>query len=86
MAGKFHVRLDCRPHGKSKKTAYDFHVKCNACKGVIETFTALSHTDRDTKNQEAHMHADAQEYCDICGVGAPVPHVAEAAFDAAQMN
>ena len=84
MAGKFHVRLDCRPNGKS--TAFDFHVKCNSCRSILATFTAHTHEDREIKRQEAHKRAVSQEHCDHCDRNKPVPIAAGFALDATQMN
>lgn len=87
MAGRFFVRLDVIPHPQDERvSAKDYHVICNACQGVLETVRSLKPHEHELRLAEAHQIADSMEFCEVCGSGAPVPHVAEAAFDAVQMN
>lgn len=84
MSGKFHVRLNCRPLNNCG-TAIDYHIKCNACHGAVETLTAIAGVNRDSKHDEALQIARSLEVCDICGAGAPTPSVTEADLVSAQM-
>lgn len=87
MSGRFFVKLDVVPHPKDDRvSAKHFHVVCTACQGVLETIKSLHASEHEIRLAEAHQIADSMEFCEACGVGAPVPHVAEAALDVAQIN